>query len=71
MHLRERTDPNGAGGLTTGMILLGITGALAIIGTALLTRNTENEGAFLYVLAIWFVLYGAFEVYSRRSRKDP
>lgn len=50
-----------------GMILLSVIGAIAIIGTALLTRGTENEGAFFYVLAIWFVLFGAFEVYSRKG----
>ena len=53
-----------------GMILLSVIGAIAIVGTALLTKDTENEGAFFYVLAIWFVLFGAFEVYSRRGRKS-
>lgn len=53
-----------------GMILLSVTGAIAIIGTALLTQNTENEGAFLYVVAIYFVLFAALEVYSRRSPRN-
>jgi UDP-N-acetylmuramyl pentapeptide phosphotransferase/UDP-N-acetylglucosamine-1-phosphate transferase len=54
-----------------GQILLSVAAALAIIGTALLTRNTENEGAFFYVLAIYFVLMGALEVYSRNKRNSP
>jgi hypothetical protein len=54
-----------------GLILLSVIGVIAIIGTALLTEGTENEGAFFYVLAIWFVLFGAFEVYSRNQRKSP
>lgn len=52
-------------------ILLSVVAALAIIGTALLTRGTENEGAFFYVLAIYFVLFGALEVYARNRRNTP
>lgn len=52
-----------------GQILLSVLAAVAIIATALLTRGTENEGAFFYIIAIYFVLMGAFELYSRR-RKD-
>lgn len=49
-----------------GMILLSVLAAPSIIATALITRNTENEGAFLYVLAIYFVVMAALEVYSRK-----
>jgi hypothetical protein len=35
-----------------------------------MTRHTANEGVFLYVPAIWFVLFGAFEVYARKRRND-
>ena len=53
-----------------GRILLAVLGPVAIIGTGLLTRGTENDGAFLYVLAIWFLLSGAFEFYARNRRND-
>lgn len=52
------------------VIVLSVTGAAAIIGTALLTKGTEYEGAFFYVLAIWFVLFGALEMYARARRND-
>ena len=52
-------------------ILLAVIGAMAIIATALLTQGTENEGAFLYVLAIYFVLFGALELYAGRRRRNP
>jgi hypothetical protein len=53
-----------------GQILLSLIGAAAIIGTALLTRNTENENAFLYVLAVYLVLMAALEVYSMFRRMN-
>lgn len=54
-----------------GQILLSVIGAIAILGTAYLTKGTENENAFFYVLAIWLVLFGALEVfYSRNRRKN-
>lgn len=68
--LREDTRSMTQTAKRNGMILLSVLGSFAIIGTALLPRGTENEGAFFYVLAIWFVLFGAFEVYSRNRRKN-
>ena len=53
-----------------GQILLSVIGAIAIIGTALLTRDTENENAFLYVMATYLVLMAALEVYSTYRRRS-
>ena len=53
-----------------GQILLSVVGAIAIIGTALLTRDTENENAFLYVMAIYLVPMAALEVFSTYLRKN-
>jgi hypothetical protein len=53
------------------MVLLAVAAAIAIIATALLTKGTENEGAFFYVLAIWFVLSGVLELYARNRRRTP
>jgi uncharacterized membrane protein HdeD (DUF308 family) len=53
------------------MVLLAVAAAIAIIATALLTEGTENEGAFFYVLAIWFVLSGVLELYARNRRRTP
>jgi len=53
-----------------GQILLSVVASIAIIGTALLTRGTENENAFFYVLAIYFVLMAVLEVYSRNKRRN-
>ena len=54
-----------------GQIVLSLIASVAIIGTALLTKDTPNENAFFYVLAIYLVLMGALEVYSRSSRNEP
>ena len=51
------------------MVLLAVAAAIAIVATALLTKGTENEGAFFYVLAIWFVLSGVLELYARNRRR--
>jgi ABC-type polysaccharide/polyol phosphate export permease len=51
-----------------GQIILALISALAIIGTALIADGTEYENAWLYVFCIWFILFLAFEVYSRKKK---
>ena len=53
-----------------GQVLLSVIAAIAIIGTALLTRGTENENAFFYVVMIWLLLMAALELYARNRRNN-
>ena len=53
-----------------GMILLTAIAVVAIIGTALLTKDTQYENAFFYVFAVWLVVMGALEAVSRSRRNS-
>ena len=53
-----------------GMILMTAIAVVAIIGTALLTKDTEYENAFFYVFAVWLVAMGALEAFSRSRRNS-
>jgi hypothetical protein len=47
---------------------LGIITAIAIIVTALLTKGTEHENAWLYILGVYAILSAALEIYLSRRK---
>lgn len=53
-----------------GATIIYVITAIAIVVSALLLKDTEYENAWLYILALGFVLVGIFELYSIRKDKD-
>jgi hypothetical protein len=52
-----------------GLITFALIGALAIIGTAWWANERgENDDTWLYIFAIWLILYAAYEVYSKKKK---
>jgi hypothetical protein len=50
-------------------MLLSIVTAVAIIVTAWLTKGTEHENAWLYVLVVYAALSAALEIYLARKKR--
>lgn len=53
-----------------GAVIISLFTALAIIATALLTRDTEYENAWFIVFCVGSVLSAFFEIYSRKQKRD-
>jgi len=55
-----------------GSIIISIIGAIGIIATAWITKDTEyNDTAWLYAFCVWLILFSAFEAYSSlKKNKD-
>lgn len=53
-----------------GAAIIYVITAVVIVASAPLLKGTEYENAWLYILALGFVLVGIFELYSKRKDKD-
>ena len=52
-----------------GQVLFAVIGAVAILGTALWTKDTEYENAWLFVFTIYFIVYAVVELYFAKNKK--
>lgn len=50
-----------------GSVILVLIAAAAMIGSALVWKNTEYENAWLYILCVYLVVQGFWEVYAKRK----
>ena len=51
-----------------GLVITSLIVALAMIGIALIFKNTEYENAWLYILGVWLVVQPFWELYLKRNK---
>jgi hypothetical protein len=51
-----------------GQVIIAVIAATSMIGSAYFSIGPENS--WLYLIAVWGVLFAAFELYSRRLQKN-
>lgn len=49
-------------------IIMAIIAAAAMIGSALIWKNTEYENAWLYILSVYLIVQSIWEVYANRKK---
>lgn len=50
-----------------GTVILAIIAAAAMIGSALIWKNTAYENAWLYILCVYLIVQGFWEAYARKK----
>lgn len=54
---------------TYGSVILALIAALTILVVAFVANGSEYEHAWLYITAVYFVLMGAWEMYTHKGGK--